>query len=254
MEFAQKLFSTRGGTLALAGIAALLATAIVLVYVNNYKSSVKTSGQPATVLVARKLIPKGTPGAQVAQGHLFQAARIRESQLRSGALSDPASLAGRVAGIDIYPGQQLTDAEFIASNGAIAGAITGNQRAIVLPLDGAHGLAGTLHAGDRVDVYAGFSLAPAGHPAMRLIAQAVPVLGAGNSGGGINSGATVNVTLKVSPQIAVDLAFASDNGKIWLVLRPPVGGSKSPPNLVTAETVILGTSSAQALKLLGGSR
>src|SRR5258708_30987404 len=101
MELAQKLFSTRAGTLVLAGIAAVLAMAIVLVYVHNYKSSVKSSGAPASVLVAKSLIPKGTPGSQVAQSHLFQVATIRVSQLRNGALSDASSLAGRVAAVDI---------------------------------------------------------------------------------------------------------------------------------------------------------
>ncbi len=79
MELAHKLFSTRGGTLLLAGLAALLATIAVLVYLSNYRSSVKASGQPATVLVAKSLIPKGTPGAVVATKQLFQATTIRQS-------------------------------------------------------------------------------------------------------------------------------------------------------------------------------
>ena len=65
MEFAHKLFSTRGGTLVLAGLAAVLAAVSVLVYVRHYRSSVKAGGQPATVLVASKLIPKGTAGRLV---------------------------------------------------------------------------------------------------------------------------------------------------------------------------------------------
>src|SRR6266852_8134068 len=129
MELAHELFSARGGTLLLAGLAALLATIAVLVYLSNYRSSVKASGQPATVLVAKSLIAKGTPGTAVAANHQFQAQSIRESQLRDGALSDPASLTGKVAAIDIYPGQQLTAAEFIATPATIASQLVGDARA-----------------------------------------------------------------------------------------------------------------------------
>src|SRR5690349_19771936 len=108
MEIAQKLFSTRGGTLLLAALAAVLAAVAVVVYVRHYRSTVKDNATPATVLVASKLIPRGTPGSIVGTQHLFQATQIRTSQLKVGALSDPGSLANRLAVVDIYPGQQLT--------------------------------------------------------------------------------------------------------------------------------------------------
>ena len=267
MELAHKLFSTRGGTLVLAGLAAVLAAVSVLVYVRHYRSSVKASGQPATVLVASRLIPKGTAGSLVATQHLFQAAVIRESQLRTGALSDPASLVGRAAAVDIYPGQQLTATDFVVTSGTVATNLIGAQRAIILPLDTAHGLIGTVNSGDKVDVYAGFNLTPVdsagrpsggggGRPVLRLLVPNVPVIavaGTGKGGLGGSSGSS-SVTLRVSPFQASELAFASDNGKIWLVLRPPTGGRSTPPNLVTAETILLGIPPIQALKSFGGSR
>ena len=266
MELAHKLFSTRGGTLILAGLAAVLATVAVLVYVHNYRSSVKSGGVPATVLVASKLIPKGMPGNLVATQHLFQATAIRESQVRTGALSDPSSLAGRVAATDIYPGQQLTDVDFTFSGGTVATNLAGAERAIVLPLDAAHGLIGTVNPGDKIDVYVGFNLiavdsagrpaGSSGRPVLRLLAQNVPVITIGgvNRGGIGASNTGTTVTLKVSPVQASELAFASDNGKIWLVLRPPTGGQSTPPNLVTAETILLGVPPIQELKSFGGRR
>lgn len=266
MELVHRLFSTRGGTLVLAGLAALLATIAVLVYLSNYRSSVRAGGQPATVLVAKSLIAKGTPGTVVAANHQFQATSIRESQLRDGALSDPSSLTGQVAAIDIYPGQQLTATEFVPVADTIPAKLVGAERAITLPLDTAHGLIGVIRPGDRVDVYAGFNVQPVdsqgrpvasggqARPVLRLIVQNVPVLAinTGKSGlGGSNNGQS-NTTVQVSPYQAAELAFASDNGKLWLVARPASGAGASPPNLVTIETMLLGVPPIQELKTLGG--
>jgi hypothetical protein len=33
------------------------------------------------------------------------------------------------------------------------------------------------------------------------------------------------------------VAYAADNGKVWLVLRPPVGAKNSPPATVVAQTL-----------------
>ena len=115
MESAQKLISTRRGSLYLAAGAAVLAGILILVYLNQYRDNLKSGTTPVTVLVAKQTIPKGTPGSVVASKALFTAATIRESQLREGALSDPASLAGRVATHEIYEGSQLTAEDFSAS-------------------------------------------------------------------------------------------------------------------------------------------
>ena len=107
MELTHKLFSTRGGTLALAGLTAVIAAIAVLAYVKHYRNSVKEGGVPATVLVSSSPIVKGTPGGLIATKHLYQAQTIRESQLREGAISDPSSLRGKVAKTDILAGQQV---------------------------------------------------------------------------------------------------------------------------------------------------
>src|SRR5215831_10844480 len=162
MELVHKLTSTRAGTLALAALAALIAGVAIAVYLNKYRHSINAEGAPVTVLVAKKVIAKGTPGSAIAASGLFQTTTIRESQLRNGALSDPASLRGRVAAQDIYPGQQLTTADFAAGGTTAAGTLTKAERLISIPLDSAHGLIGTVQAGDHVDVFAGFNVLPLG--------------------------------------------------------------------------------------------
>jgi pilus assembly protein CpaB len=261
MEFAHKLFSTRGGTLALAGLAALIAAVAVSVYVKHYRSTVESGGRAASVMVAPSLIPKGTPGTAIATRHLFQVQAIRESQLREGAISDPASLRGKVAKTDIFPGQQLTLADFTSARGGLSSQLAGVQRAITISVDSAHGMVGQINSEDRVDVYAGFNVAPVDalgqpissgqtRPVLRLIMQNIPVLTLDKSNR--FGGNSAQVTLRTTAFQAEKLAFASDNGKLWLVLRPPTGARPAPPNLVTAETLLLGVSPIAVLRSFGG--
>lgn len=245
MEIAQKLTSTRGGTLAIAGLAALLAGGLILVYLNQYRQSVQAEGAPVTVLVAKKLIHKGTPGTAVASSGLFRPATVRESQLRNGAFSDPVSLRGHVATADIYAGQQLTTADFSAGASSVASSLTGSQRVISVPLDSAHGLIGSIQKGDHVDVFAGFNVISNGgdarsRPMLRLMAQDIPVVSVGAVKGSLGANSTTNISLRVHPRQAAELAFTSDNGKLWLVVRPPNGAKPARPGIVTVETVLLG--------------
>ena len=249
MEFAQRLISTRAGTIAVAAGAALLAGISIAVYLNRYRHSVSSQGAPVTVLVAKRAIAKGTSGDVVAAQALFTTATLRESQLRDGAFSDPAAIRGRVAVRDVYKGQQLTAADFVAGATSLPSTLTGTQRVIAIPLDTAHGLIGQIQAGDRVDVYGGFNVAPIGpssnygqsFPVLRRLMENVLVVDVtGKTQGAVGQQANTNVSLRMNDAQATKLAFASDNGKIWLVLRPAANAKSTPPGLVTAGVDILG--------------
>jgi Flp pilus assembly protein CpaB len=265
MAFAQRLISTRRGTLTLAIAAAVLAGLLVLVYVSRYRASVRSDNAPVTVLVAKSTIPKGTPGNLLAAQSLFTVTTIRESQLRNGAFSDPSSLVGRAASHDIFAGQQLTAGDFAASATSLASTLSGNQRVVLIPLDGAHGLTADLTSGDRVDIYAAFNLTPvdssgravsgaASRPVLRLIMQNIQVAEIKSSGGGLGGGGGSLVGLQVTDKQAANLAFASDNGRIWLTLRPASGAKPTKPDLVTVETLMLGVPSVAVQRALGARR
>ena len=85
MNLASRLTSTRRGTLLVAGAAAILAGALILIYLNGYRNSVQSECAPVTVLIAQENIPKGTSGAVIASKNLFKTTTMRESQLREGA-------------------------------------------------------------------------------------------------------------------------------------------------------------------------
>jgi Flp pilus assembly protein CpaB len=71
-------------------------------------------------------------------------------------------------------------------------------------------------------------------------------------GAGIGAGNGSTVSLRVNDVQAAKVAFASDNGKVWLALRPAAGGKASRPNLVTLETLLLGVPPVAMERALGG--
>jgi len=109
---------------------------------------------------------------------------------------------------------------------------------------------GQIHNGDHVDVYGGISFDSGNGrtaPVLRLLMSNVQVLSAGTTGSG-SLGASQNpsnefsnVTLNVDESQAGALAYAADNGKVWLVLRPANATATTPPSTVTAQSLLLGS-------------
>ncbi|HYX77548.1 MAG TPA: SAF domain-containing protein [Gaiellaceae bacterium] len=65
-----------------------------------------------TVLVAKRLISKGTSWSSIAGQNLFVVVTIPKGQIAPTAISNPAVLQGRVAAGDIHQHQQLTMSDF----------------------------------------------------------------------------------------------------------------------------------------------
>jgi Flp pilus assembly protein CpaB len=261
MQAVHRLVSTRWGTLLVAIGAALAAAIVLAAYLNRYRQEVKAQGTPVTVLVAKQNIPKGTSGAVIASNGLYTVRTIREGQLNEGALSDPASLRGTVVADEIYEGSQLTLSSFTAAGDSLASTLTDDQRVVTVPIDSARGLVGNVEEGNRVDVYAGFNVIPLdpsgrpvnggqARPVVRMIVSDVPVARVGEEKKAGNS--TSDVSLRVDDLDAAKIAFAVDNGKLWLALRPSAGAAPSRPAIVTLETLLLGIPPAHAVRSLGG--
>ena len=234
VEIAQNLFTTRRGSLLVGAAAAVLAGLILFVYLHSYRNSLNSTAAPASVLVAKNLIQKGTPGDIIGTSDQFQVASVPKGQLQVGALTDPAALSGRVAATDIYPGQQLTETSFAyAAPGTLQTKITGTDRAIALSIDAEHGMIGQIGAGDHVDIFMGFALQGAGgtQPVIKLLMADVLVLRAPLAGNG-------QVTLRAPMRQAAQLAYAADNGHLWFVLRPASGAKTVNPGIVNAQTLL----------------
>jgi Flp pilus assembly protein CpaB len=238
MDIAEKVLSSRRGTILIGAAAAVIAALLLLVYLNRYRASLKGSSAPVTVLVAKNLIQKGAPGNIIGTQRQFQVATVSKPELLDGAITDPSALRGLVAAQDIYPGQQLTAAEFTpVVPGSLQTSLAKTDRAISVQIDDSHGLLGQLAAGDHVDIYVAFNQAgPGGTQAvLKQLMQNVLVLA--TPGSGASAG---NVVFRARGAQAAALAFAADNGKLWLVLRPASGARNVQPGLVTIQRLLLG--------------
>jgi Flp pilus assembly protein CpaB len=237
VEIAQNMFTTRRGSLLVGATAAVLAGIILLAYLHSYRNSVNSSSAPVSVLVAKNLIQKGTPGDIIGTSNQFQVASVPKGQLQTGALTDPAALSSRVAVTDIYPGQQLTANYFAyAPPGTLQTKISGTDRAIAVSMDAQHGMVGQIAAGDHIDIYVGLNRpgASGSQQVIKLLMENVTVLRAP-----IGAGAGI-YTLRTSGRQTGVLAYAADNGKLWFVLRPPSGAKTVVPGFVSAQSLLLG--------------
>ena len=170
-----KLNQSRGWTLVLGIAAAVLAAILLTVYLVQYRDSVKAGAAETPVLVAKNLIPKGTSGTVIAETQLYQGAAIAKDDLKAGAITDPAYLNGRVAVVDIFPGQQITTADLSTGlTDALPTKLTGLQRAVAIPTTGARGLVPYVAEGDTVDIYYGSGAS--GGQLLALLAPNVLVL------------------------------------------------------------------------------
>ena len=237
--------ATRRGAITIAAIAAALAGIVLLVFISQYKHDVQGGTLERSALIANQLIPKGTSGAVVVSDALSKATTVQQDNLQAGALSSAAGLTGKVATRDIYPGEQITAADFASDADPLRGELTGDQRAIAVPIDSAHGMIGEVRAGDKVDVLAslnsGSSTTGQNQPAVRTLVQNVLVLNAPSGGGNsTTSNSTQNLTVRVTGGQAAQIAFAADNGKVWFILRPPAGAKNDQPTSVTLGGLLAG--------------
>lgn len=224
-----KLFTTRQGTVLLGVIAAVIAAIALIVYLDHYRNSVNSSNEAIRVLVASKLIQKGTTGEYIrTTSGLYTVANIPKNKVETGAITSPAALAGKVALTDISLGQELTAADFGTGTG-IANQLGPNDRAFVVDLGSPQAVGGQITAGSHVDVWvttSGQGSSGVSRPIAKLLYQDVTVL---NVSGG-------NVTLEGTPTQAGAIIYAATNDQLWLDLRPANGTTPKSP-VITSNQV-----------------
>jgi Flp pilus assembly protein CpaB len=219
------------------GIGAIVIAAILLiVYLDHYRARVGGQNAPTPVLRAKQYIPKGTPGALVASGQMYVATTLPRKEVEIGAISDPSYLAGRAASVEIFPGQQLTTADFAATDTlSVDSQIRGPQRAISVSIDNVHGSLSQLQAGDSIDLYIGLGGGRGAQGLYKLFRPNVKVLAVpsqtGPSGGS-------NLVLRMTTGEAADFAYMADNTQMYFVIRPVVGASPTKKDTATAADVL----------------
>jgi Flp pilus assembly protein CpaB len=231
-----------GIAVALAALAAILTS----VYVVNYKRHVQNGENKVPVYVAAKDIPAGTSGAEVVDQHMLKKVTVPKKAIVAGAISSPEQLSQYIATQDVYEGEQVSTRRFAPpKEQGIRAQIKGTQRAYQVEGDQHQLLAGTLKAGDHVDVVATWGIKVPGTSGgsdddaivSRDVIRDVLVLTpaeAGTGGGAVTSSSQSSafVQLRMTDWQAQKMIWVQkntvDNGEGWhLALRPPNGSLDS---------------------------
>jgi len=223
--------SSRSWAIALGAGAVVLAAILLVVYLDRYRSRVAGENAPTPVLVAKQLIPAGTPGLLVAQRAMYQPTTLPRKEVSIGAISDPTYLNGRAAAVNILPGQQFTALDFAADpNTTVKSQIVGAERALSISIDFVHGSLSQVAAGDNVDIYIALG-GQNGQSLVKLFRPNVKVLAIPTAAGG-------NLVLRVPTKDVANFLYAADNTQLSFVVRPIVGAKKTADTTATAATVL----------------
>ena len=244
--------------IAIALVLATIAIVLTVLYVTNYKQDVRQQEASVVVYVASKDIAAGTPGSKIVDKSLIEAQEVAKRTAVPGrrdeprpdraARRHPGDLRGRAA--DHEPVQDRRGA------GPSLGDQGRSQRAFQLPGDQHQILAGTLEAGDRVDVVASIrytekEVAPAsrrrrrsGSTASRAASSSAtcscsrPPSPRADESALRNENGNLAVILAVTDAEAQKLFWVTKNGDWSLQLRPADGAKDSPESVETVESVL----------------
>jgi len=254
----------------IAVVLGLLAAVLTTVYVTNYRKNVQHGQQDVGVLIAKTNIPAGTSGATIVSGHMLVRKTVPRTALVPGAISSPDQISRLVSTQEVFVGEQVTKSRFGGANElGVRAQLKGTLRAIQIAADPNQVLAGTLRAGDHVDLVGNMKVDSGTGGSSKhydrvvlrdLLVLRAPVLPDAKSAD-LSSTQKYNVMLAVTDSQASKLYFviknadpnSSPDGGWALQLRPVTNSADSPENIESIETILLdGLSPAERARVIGG--
>lgn len=222
---------------------ALVAALLTSFYVTNYQRNVQKDATNVEVFVAKRDIPVGTSGAELAQKGLLEKSEIVRRTVVPGAISSPDQLSELVAVQPIFAGEQISARRFATpAERGIRAQIKGTMRAIQVPGDANQLLSGTLRAGDRVDVVASIKLPGAEDEfATRVVLRDIEVLKSTSGAADPNltsTSSTLSVLLAVTDTQVQKLFHVMKHGEWSFELRPPLKSNDSPEAVAYASSIL----------------
>ena len=212
---------------ALALILGLIAAGTVYWYISGLKNEISNRENTEVIVVARDQIPRNI----IIRREMLQEKEVVLGTKIPGAYNDLEQVAGKVAIIPIYKGQQPVDhqlAEIGKGDKGLSYVIAEGKRAITVAVDEVAAVAGYVLPGDLVDIVVTLNVSKNGEEVVfnTFVVEKVRLLALGIEG--VDSGRTEaaekfnSATLEVNAEIAPKLALAADSGRIRLVLRSPL--------------------------------
>jgi len=222
---------------------ALLAMMLTLLYVTNYKRSVQHSSANVQVYVAAHDIAAGTSGSDIVKRHALRVESVQRRDVVPGAISNPDQVASLVLTDPVYAGEQVTLRPFTdAAAEGIRAQLKGTERAVQIAGDPNQLLAGTLRAGDHVDLVANLRLQNnTSATATRVVLRDLTVLTPPSDASfakGATSGSSSSAILAVTDTQVQRLFFVLKNADWTLELRPVIDSVDSSERIETLDSVM----------------
>lgn len=224
---------------------ALVAMMLTLFYVTNYKRSVQHDATSVQVYVAAHDIPAGTSGADLLKRNDLRQESVQRRDVVPGAISNPDQVASLVLSAPVFAGEQVTLRRFSdAAAEGIRSQLKGTMRAVEISGDPQQTLAGTLQAGDRVDLVANLRLdsSSSTSAATRIVLRDLTVLTPPTDSALAKVSSSQNggssVILAVSDTQVQRLFFVIKNADWTLELRPVVNATDSKERVETLGSVL----------------
>ncbi len=220
-----------------------LAAFLTIMYVANDRSADKRAVEQVTVLVAGKTIEPGTSGTELS----LTEKSVPRNAVAPDAITEESALTGLVARETTYKGEQVIASRFAsAAVEGLRGDIRGKLRVVQLPGDEHQLLAGTLEAGDRVDLVGTWSLPEGGQKHVSsVMLRNLRVLDPATEPGDSEIGADENAAVKlaVTDEQAQRLLWVAKHGAWMLQLRPARKAQDSKQSMASADNLTkVGTS------------
>jgi pilus assembly protein CpaB len=209
-------------------IIALIGVALLLLYKKRFEDKV-SGGAPVAVLMAVQDIPLGTVLTDRMLGVRYMPeAYVEFRHIRA---RDASRIIGVRMSMEVKANESILWSDLATTTGErrdLSSLVRNGMRAITIRADATSGFGGLLRPGDRVDAFLTVSRANDNDARVTIpLLQNVIVLAVGQDTGAIQDGnarraASISqVTLGVTVTQAQLVAFATDRGRLTLVLRNP---------------------------------
>ena len=214
------VLKSKAAGIAAAVVFAGVGTVLLVGYVQGAEDRALEGEEPTRVWVVADTISKGTKADDIA-------AKVRRETVPSkvratGAVSTLDALDGKVALVDLVPGEQLVSTRF--GTAADATGVPGNLLQVTVAMDAVRAMGGQVREGDSVGVLASFK---GDTETTHMILQKVRVTGVRTDEGAlVRSRSDAAVTGKLMITLALDapsverVVFAAEHGSLWLTAEP----------------------------------
>lgn len=218
-------------------VLAVTGTALLVFYVQGAEDRALDGEKTVSVLVVSDSIAKGTKAEDMAGK--VRTEKVPAKVAADGAVATLGSLVGKVAAVDLLPGEQLISTRF-ASTGSTGATVAPGMLQVTVSLDMVRAMGGEVREGDTVGVVASFDDPQTSH----LILHKVPITAVRNQTGAVVTSnpqgsvtpSSLFVTMALDAPSVEKVVFAAEHGRLWLS-REPTAASEAGTQVQTKAAV-----------------